>query len=491
MTVAPPLPTMSLAPVEAVPSPLSLAAGRLRPQPDPPRRLKWLATARKQQLPPPGIAWFIWFILAGRGFGKTRSGAEHVAQFCRENPGAQVGVIGRTDAEARRLLLNGPSGLLSVIEPSELDPRFGAGKGYVDSPGDTKVKFANGSIIYVTGANSPDALRGLNLWMAWADELAAWRYQDVIWDEVLEPAVRIGPHPHILVTTTPKPTRLIRKLLNDDMAAVVRGSTFDNAKNLSAAFIRRMRAKYDGTRAGRQELYAEVLDDVPGALVTRAALEESRVIPVLDDDGTLLLPRGAKLDGLYREAVVGLDPSDGTEEGDEQALALVGLGWDHELYIEHTDGMRASVTDYLGAAVDLAHEHSATIVVEKNHGGKYLVATLEQVMKEKGVVVPVIVVTASDGKRTRAEPIVPLFTRGKLHFVGSHPEVEDQLCSWVGAAGEKSPDRMDALVWAVTKFLRHRLAEPDAAEGDGAYSYAQKGDPDAWSSDHDSGAYEF
>lgn len=484
MTIAPPLPAV------APPGPGDMfrrAADKLRPQPVPPKRRKWLETARENQLPPPGDWWFVWFILAGRGFGKTRSGAEHVAQFMRDHPGCEVGVIGRTDAEARRLLLNGPSGLLSVLETWEV-------KRVVQAPGDTILEHVNGAKCYIAGANSPDALRGLNLWAAWADELAAWRYQQVIWDEVLEPAVRIGPHPHILVTTTPKPTKLVRTLLKDAMAHIVRGSTFENAANLSSAFIRRMKAKYDGTRSGRQELYAEVLDDVPGALVTSDVLEASRVTPTLDDDGrpTLdVVAPSAKLNGLYREAVVALDPADGTDEGDEQALALVGLGYDHELYIEHVEGMKESVTEYLGRAVDMAEANQATIVVEKNHGGKYLIATLEQVMKEKGIVVPVRVVTASEGKRVRAEPIVPLFTRNKAHFVGQHPAVEDQLTSWVGAAGEKSPDQMDAVVWGITHFLRHRLEAPTLDDG-GAYDYAQQAGATDWTADYDDdGTYDY
>lgn len=486
-TLAPPLPAHH---VDTTPDVYALVAERVKPRPDPGKRLLWLTTARENQLPPAGVDWSVWFILAGRGFGKTRSGAEHTADFARKHPGAEIGVIGRTDAEARRLLLKGPSGLLSVLEPWEI-------KRCVISPGDTVLELYNGSTIYVTGANSPDALRGLNLWMAWCDELAAWRYQQTIWDDVLEPAVRIGPHPHILVTTTPKPTRLIRSLLNDDDAVVTRGSTFDNADNLSPKFLRRMRRKYDvdehgraRTRAGRQELNAEVLDDVPGALVTRAALEASRVTPVLDDDGTILMPKGVKLDGKYREAVVALDPADGTEEGDEQALALIGLGYDHELYIEHTDGMRASVDEYLKAGILLAHQEGATLVVEKNHGGAYLVRTIEQTMKELGVIVPLKMVRASDNKRVRAEPIVPLFNRNKLHFVGSHAEVEDQLCSWVGAAGEKSPDRMDAVVWGVTHFLGHTLEAPDENDPDGAYAYAQTPGASEWADDDSSYSYD-
>ena len=487
--------TFPAADTTPIPSALSRAAAKLRPAGPGARRRAWLASARPQQLPPPGSDWSVWFILAGRGFGKTRLGAEHTAQFARDNPGAEIGVIGRTDAEARRILLRGPSGLLSVLEPSELDPKVGAGKGYIDSPGDSRIVLANGTTIYVVGANSPDALRGLNLWMAWCDELAAWRYQQLIWDEVLDPAVRIGPHPHTLVTTTPRPTKLVRTLLKDVGTRLVRGSTFDNVANLSGKFLDRMRRKYDvdengraRTRAGRQEINAEVLEDVPGALLTQAVLDLHRTTPILADDGSVVIP-GAKLDGRYREAVVALDPSDGVEEGDEQALALIGLGWDHDLYVEQVEGMRVSPTEYLGAAVDLAVEHGATLVVEKNHGGRYLLATLAQVMKDRGVIVPTRVVNASDGKRTRAEPMVPLFETGRAHMVGVHAEVEDQLTSWIGAAGEKSPDRMDAVVWGMSTFLGHRLAPPADDDGDGGYSFVQGSDD--WADDYGSGAYSY
>lgn len=454
-----------------VPSAFTLAAARLRPRGPGRRRGKWLAEARPNQLPPDGLWWFVWFILAGRGWGKTRTGAEHVVEFARENPGAEIGVIGRTDAEARRILLNGPSGILKAVDEGDLDLSKGAGKGYVETPGDSKVWFANGSLIYVVGSNSPDALRGLNLWCAWADELAAWRYQQVLWDEVLEPAVRIGPHPHILVTTTPRPTKLIRGLLKDEDTAVVRGNTFENAKNLAKSFLKRMKRK-EGTRAGRQELYAEILEDVPGALLSRAVLDAGRVD---------MLTRGAAPDwndddpvkGL-REVVLALDPSDGGEESDEEAWAEVGLGWDHELYVTDSGGMREGTTAFLRMAVKRAHEIGATIIVEKNHGGKYLVETLKQIMRDEDVIVPFKVVRASDGKRTRAEPIAPLFEQKHAHMVGEHPDLEDQLTSWTGRPGERSPDRLDALVWAMTHFLGHSLAPP-----------GEDGDPDVYAYDTD------
>ena len=493
MTITAPPPPLA---TDAVPSVFELAAAKMRPAPPGLKRQSWLQSARDTQLPPLGDDWDVWFILAGRGWGKTRTGAEHTVQFCRDNPGAEVAVIGRTDAEARRLLLNGPSGILACLEPGELLRKR-------ESPGDTLLEFANGSKIYVVGANSPDALRGLNLWMAWCDELAAWRYQQVLWDEVLDPAVRIGPHPHILVTTTPRPTKLVRALIRDATTKVIRGSTFDNAANLAGKFLRRMRKKYGvdehgraHTRAGRQEINAEVLDDVVGALTSQQVLDDSRVEWGWDDElGHLVPPAGVKLDGIYAETVIALDPSDGTEDGDEQAYAVVGLGYDHELHIEETGGMRVGPTEYLRFAVNKALEYEATIVVEKNHGGKYLIATLEQVMKDMGVIVPFRVVRASDGKRTRAEPIIPLFERRKLHFVGSHQGegeeegVEEQLTSWVGKPGEKSPDRLDALVWAVTHFLRHRLAAPNPDDdGDGAYAYRQTDD---WSDDFNDGSYSY
>jgi phage terminase large subunit-like protein len=466
-----------------------LMAERLRPKPAGPKRQKWLREARPNQLPPAGTWWGVWFILAGRGWGKTRTGAEHVVEFARQNPGAEIGVIGRTDAEARRILLNGPSGILKALEPGDLDLSKGAGKGYVESTGDTKLWFANGAVIYVVGANSPDALRGLNLWLAWADELASWRYQQVLWDEVLEPAVRLpeGPdgHPHILVTTTPRPTKLIRTWLKDEDTVVVRGNTFENVKNLAGSFIKRMRRK-EGTRAGRQELYAEILDDVPGALLSRAVLDGSRVEQI---------PRGAAPDwndehpvaGL-REVILALDPSDGNEESDEEAWAEVGLGWDHELYVTDTGGMREGTTAFLRMAVKRAHLIGATIVVEKNHGGKYLVETLKQIMRDEDVIVPFKVVRASEGKRTRAEPIAPLFEQGHAHMVGEHVDVEDQLTSWTGKPGERSPDRLDALVWAMSHFLGHQLAPEDEDDREGVYRYDQ-GTPEEWGNDGQDYAY--
>jgi phage terminase large subunit-like protein len=477
------LPLSSYQALTRVPSVLRLTGAKLRPKPPGEKRERWLKTARAEQLPPDGDWWDVWFILAGRGWGKTRTGAEHVVNYARTHPGAQIAVIGRTDNEARRILLNGPSGIRAALEADDL--AYKNGKPWiVETPGDVQVHFANGTVLYVAGASSPDALRGLNLDMAWCDELAAWRYQQMVWDEILNPAVRVGDHPHILVTTTPKPTKLIRTLLKDAATVVVRGSTYDNIKHLAPGFIRRMRAKYEGTRAGRQELHAEILDDVPGALVTRAQLDAGRV------EG---IPRGAVQDWFdvepergLRELVLALDPSDGTEDGDEAAMALVGLGWDHELYAVDTKGFREGTIPYLKYAVKWAQRVGATIVVEKNHGSQYLIDTLNQVMRDQDMIVPFRTVRATDGKRTRAEPVAVLFgdenTRPRLHMVGTQVEVEDQLTSWLGNPGEKSPDRLDALVWGASHFLRHELSDGQDDAGDD-YAYESPTDPQSWAND--------
>lgn len=431
----------------------ALVATNFEPPKPGPKRAAWIASSRPEQHAPFHLdGWFVWLALAGRGWGKTRTAAEHVAQWAREHAGAQIAMIGRTDNEARRVLLNGPSGLKSVLEDGEV-------RRISEVAGNTQVHFVNGSVVYVVGASSPDSLRGLNLDLAVCDELASWKSQNVIWSEVLMPAVRRGPRPHIVVTTTPKPTKLIRELVEDDTTHLTRGSTFDNADNLADAFIEQMRKKFDGTRSGRQELYAEVLGDMPGALLTRAEIEACRVDYVPDP-------------GL-RSVVVALDPSDGDEESDEQAIAVVGLGWDHDIYVTEVHGGRQTPTAYIRQALELAHELGAVIVVEKNHGGKYLTATIDQVMRDLDYVVPYVTVNASQSKRTRAEPVGALFEQGKAHLVGVHADTEDQLATWTGQPGEGSPDRLDAVVWGVSYFLSHTLGPEDADAGVHGYQHGK------------------
>ena len=423
-------------------------AGELRPKPHP-LRAAWLDTRRHNQTPPPD-RWFVWLVLAGRGFGKTRVATEEVVEQCRQVPGSNVAVIGRIDTEVRRIFLEGPSGFKTALDEREL--RGGTWRtGVTATPGDSKIRFANGSTIYVVGAANPDSLRGLNLHMAVCDELASWRYADELWNEVLLPAVRLGHHPRIIVTTTPKPRKLLRELISNPTTRVTRGSTYDNAANLSPMFLDEMRRKYEGTRAGRQEIQGELLDDVEGALWKRAVLDLTRV----DTVPTSAVPAGER----FRKLSLGVDPADGRTDGDRQAITLAGLGWDHDLYVLSSDGYRENVTAFAERVLDYAHDQGATVVLETNHGGAWLVETFNQAMRVRPWLVPIQLVTASRGKLVRAEPVAMLFEQGRVHLVGSHPQLEDELCSYTGTDGEDSPDLLDSMVWALTPFLK-RAARP-------------------------------
>lgn len=424
-------------------------------------RKSWLDTRRDNQTPPDGD-WFVWLIMAGRGFGKTRTGAEEVVEQCRTVPGSDVVVMGRTDAETRRVCMEGRSGIKGVVDLKDLEG--GSWKtAYRGTPGDALLRFANGSTVRVASSSGAEAVRGLNLSLLWVDELASWRRQEDIWDEILMPAVRLGLHPRIIATTTPRPTKLIRRLFTEADTAVTKGSTWDNEANLSPKFISSMHKRYDGTRAGRQELEGELLGDVDGAVWKRSWIEDARVLDfpeaarMVDAEGVLRL----------RRVVVAGDPSDGTESGDEQGIAAVGLGYDHELYVFESDGLRdVEVVGFVRYLIELTAEHKGELVVEKNHGGAYLVQTIRQALRDDGRVIPWRMVVASDSKRTRAEPVAMLYEQGRVHHVGIHADLEDQMATFTGKPKEKSPDRMDALVWALSQFAEDPLALT-AAEAEG------------------------
>lgn len=400
------------------------------------KRAAWLARARPKQLTPDGN-WFAWLLLTGRGWGKTDTGAEDMADYGRNHPGAQMAIVGRTDREARRVCVEGPTGLLAALDRSEVAT-------YNRSTGDTYIRLTNGAVYYVASADVPDSLLGLNLDRAWCDELAAWRRPEA-WDRALLPALRRGDNPQVVVTTTPRPTPLVRELLASPTTHVTRGTTMENAANLPDGFIDELSRRLP-RRLFLQEVHGELLDDTPGALWQRGLLDEKRV-------DQLPYPH------TLRDPVVGVDPSDANGEGDEFGIAVAGLGWDHELYVVESLGVQDGPVESLRTAVRMAREHSARIVLEKNHGGAYLTATLEQVLREEGVRVPYQVVTASDGKRARAEPVAALYEQGRVHHVGVFAELEDQQCSWTGSG--KSPDRLDAAVWALSQFLGYSLAPPE------------------------------
>lgn len=386
-------------------------------------RYDWRRSARPEQLAPTGD-WRTWLVLAGRGWGKTRTGAEWVRAQVEAGRAHRLAVVGRTAADVRDVMVEGPSGLLAVCPPSNR-PRY--------EPSKRRVVWPSGAQVASYSAEEPDRLRGPQHDGAWADELAAWSYPDA-WDQ-LQFGLRIGPDPRVVVTTTPKPVRLIRELVAAGTTALTRGHTHENRANLAPAFLEQVTARYAGTRLGRQELEAELLEDVPGALWTRRELDDHRVAAAPD---------------LVR-VVVGVDPAVSAGEGaDETGIVVVGLGVDGHGYVLADASCRMSPDGWARRAVEAYRRHAADrIVAEVNNGGDLV----ERVLRVVEPTVAYRAVRASRGKQTRAEPVAALYEQGRVHHVGTLPDLEDQLCSWAPDAYDGSPDRLDALVWALTELI--------------------------------------
>jgi phage terminase large subunit-like protein len=327
-------------------------------------------------------------------------------------------------------MIEGESGLLGVFPP-EQRPTY--------EPSKRRVTFHNGATATAFSADEPDRLRGPNHDLAWCDELAAWRYPEA-WD-MLTFGLRIGDHPRVVVTTTPKPTLLIKNLMTREDTHVTRGSTFDNSANLAPAFLDEVTARYEGTRLGRQELHAEILDDVDGALWSRDMLDDHRVTET---------PALTRL-------VIAVDPAiSSTAESAETGIIAVGVDDRQHGYVLHDRTTRGTPHEWAQQAVALYHTLKADrIIAESNQGGDMVKHTLATVDPNA----PVRLVHASRGKRTRAEPVAALYEQGRIHHVGAFNDLEDQLCSWVPGEGA-SPDRLDALVWGFTELLVGHQAPP-------------------------------
>jgi len=391
------------------------------------RYLKWhhpnKGLARANQLPPDGD-WHSWLVMAGRGFGKTRLGAEWLAAKAVRNDGIRCAIIARTFSDVRSVCVEGVSGILGVLR------EYDAVKDWNKSNGIITLK--NGSIIQTFSADTPDSLRGPQFNYAWTDELAAWQYEDT-WNQ-LQFGLRLGEHPQTVITTTPRPTKLIKDLVKRDTTVVTRGSTFDNAENLSQTALLEMQNRYAGTRLGQQELYGAILDDNPGALWNRAQLEAARV---------------TEPPPLMR-IVVGIDPAvTSGDESDYTGIVVAGMTVDNHYYILADYTMKSTPDAWARKAVNAFELHKADrIIAETNNGGDLVVHLLQQV----NPIVPVKKVTATRGKAVRAEPIAALSEQGRLHMVGYFSELEDEMCEWEAGTNMKSPDRMDAMVWALTEL---------------------------------------
>jgi predicted phage terminase large subunit-like protein len=401
-------------------------------------RAKWLSLARPDQITPPGDDWPVWLALAGRGWGKTRTGAEDVAWFACANPGVRIAIVAPTAADARDTCVEGESGLLAVL------PKICVGNGWNRSMGE--LVLWNGSRFKLFSATEPERLRGPQHHRAWGDEVAAWPDPSA-WDQLmfglrLRLPGKPNAIPQVVATTTPKPTPLIRNILRTRDAMVTRGKTFDNADNLPAATLDRLRERYDGTRLGRQELYAELLEDVQGALWTPAMIEPHRVKRAPD--------------GL-RRVVIAVDPSGtagkGKDKGDEIGIVAAAKADDGRYYVLEDASLQASPEAWARRVADQYEKWGADrVIAEKNFGG----AMIEAVLRTAAPDLPVKMVTASRGKAVRAEPVAALYEQGKVSHVGQFDTLEDQMCAMTpaGFVGEGSPDRVDALVWALTELQR-------------------------------------
>jgi phage terminase large subunit-like protein len=380
--------------------------------------------------------------MAGRGFGKTRTGAEWARMKATTMPGSHGALVGATAADVRDVMVRA---LMSPWNGGQLDevPCY--------EPSKRLVTWRNGSTATTYSADEPERLRGPQHHWAWPDELGSWRYPDA-WDQ-LQFGLRLGTRAQACVTGTPRATDLVKRILRLPSTVITRGSTFDNAANLDATSVQEMKDRYGGTRLGRQELMGELLEDVEGALWTHAMIERAR----------------RKDHPALSRIVVAVDPAGSAKRtADEAGIVVAGIGMcscmgepaEHAFVLEDLTG-RYSPRDMGSKAVDAYHRHQADrLVAEDNFGGQ-IVADLIALIDRR---VAYQRVHASRGKMVRAEPVAALYEQGKVHHVGMFAEMEDEQCSYSGDPSDGSPGRLDALVWAITDLM---LGEPTASFGEG------------------------
>ena len=394
---------------------------------------KWVGQARQKQLPP-DADFFIWLILAGRGWGKTRTGAQDIARYALQNAEVNCAVVAPTHGDLRRVCFGGPSGLMSIIPESCLDTK--QQKGYSSSL--NEIRLHNGSKIIGFAAQEPERLRGPQFHRAWCDELAAWRYPEAF-DQLMF-GLRLGDKPQCIITTTPKPTKIIRDLIERDDCITYTGSTFENEENLAGSALAMLKERYEGTNLGRQELYAEIIDAVEGALWNAELIEEARVPEDTEQE--------------LQQIVVAIDPAmTNNPNSDETGILVVGKDHKNEYYVLEDLSDRYSPDGWARKAINAYYEWGADrIVAEVNNGGDLV----ERLLRSIDVNIPYRAVRATRGKMVRAEPISALYEQRKVHHVGSFPELESQMCSYTGELNQASPDRLDALVWGLSQLSRTR-----------------------------------
>lgn len=391
--------------------------------------------ARPEQIAPDGD-WDIWMILSGRGWGKTRTGAEWIREKATAAP-IRIALIGETAADARDVMVEGESGILKC-HPEAERPLY--------EPSKRRLTWPNGSVATLFNATEPDQLRGPQFHAAWCDELAKWRYARETWDQ-LQFGLRLGEHPQVLVTTTPRPIELVKAIVanQEGKAMITRGRTLDNRLNLAGAFLEKIEARYGGTRLGRQELEGEILGDIPNALWTLANIDVARI---------------REAPPTMKRIYVAVDPAvTNTEESDEHGIVVVGQSADgKEGYVLEDASVKGSPMEWAKRALSVHDKWQADgIVVEVNQGGDMVAQTIRSVRAG----VKIVEVRASRGKHVRAEPIAALYEQGRVHHVGAFIDLETQMTQMTtfGYEGDGSPDRCDALVWGLSVLFPSMVRE--------------------------------
>lgn len=383
----------------------------------------------------PRHEWRVWLILAGRGWGKTRTGAEAIREYVQQGDGSErIALVGSTAADVRDVMVLGESGLLNIFPPHQR-PKY--------QPSRRRVVFHTGAVATLYSAQEPDRLRGPQHGMAWCDELAAWARLDDTWSNLMM-GLRLGDQPRVIVTTTPRPLSILRGFVdeaaNDSTVVITRGRTFDNAGNLPESFLSAIQSAYGGTRLGRQELEGEILEPAGGLFRPEWFLH-------IDPSS---LPR-------LSTTVVSIDPAI-TTRNDETGIIVCGRHADRGFVLEDKSG--TYTPDQWGRiAVDLARKYRAKIVAEVNRGGDLVATTIRQFDRS----VHIKEVRANRGKDTRAEPVAALYEQRRISHVGTFQKLEQQMVEWAPTSQEAmraqkqatSPDRMDALVWGITELGFH------------------------------------
>lgn len=447
-------------------------------------QVEWTDIARSEQLPP-DWDWFVWLILAGRGWGKTRTGAEWAADKARKHPGARIALVAQTFQDGRDTMVEGESGLLRVIERHELRG------GDVDGAWNRSLGelfMANGSRFKIFSSEKPRQLRGPQHHYAWGDEPATWLdaqkgpAEDTTWSN-LAFGCRLtidNSHPQVCLTGTPKPVRLLTKndeppygLLHRDSTALTKGHTDENLANLAETYKREVVDPVRGTRLGRQELAAEILEDVEGALWKREWIDDNRV-PTIPRSAS-----GAFLE-WQRQPRTGVDLSDGKDSGAKQAYTTAALAMDHDLYVIASEEVAMRPYEFARLVIKHSHRVGSIIVMEANHGGAWAEEVFKRAMIDLSIMRPLKIVHASQGKTTRAAPVSALYEPrefgsemlpGRVHHVGEFPKLEEQQVTYTGDPRQPSPDSLDALVWSLWEFTGAHFKPPPPEDEDKAVPY--------------------